>query len=437
MGLHAKDWPMARKAACLPKGTRISDYVTLGVLTATVPGELIDAVLSDTGKQSRRYRQLPARLMVYYVMALVLFAQASYGEVLRCLLEGVRWLHLKGESTALAGKSAITKARSRLGIAPLGDLCERVARPLAEPGLPGAWYRGRRLVSLDGTTILVPDEPELTGTGAALRAAVQFAGSRRLPAGPAARPDGKRHARDLRRRDRPLRHQRGRAGPAAAGAAAARHAVPGLSRKHACADGVRRSYASLRADRGFVGFELWRTARAPGADLLWRVKSNQKFPCRRRLPDGSSLSRLRPSSGPHRRQRAVVVRVIEYRLDGVPDAEPLYRLITSLLDPESAPAAELAALYHERWEEEGAFAELKVTLPGRQLMLRSRRADLAEQELYALLLVHLALRGLMVQASRQGGCDPDTLSFIHTVRVVRRHLPFHAAFSPSAAPTHG
>ena len=181
-----------------------------------------------------------------------------------------------------------------------------------------------------------------------------------------------------------------------------------------------------------------------GADLLWRVKSNQKFPCDKRLPDGSFLSCLRPSSGPHRRAHAVVVRVIEYRLNGVPDAEPLYRLITSRLDPESAPAAELAALYHERWEEEGAFAELKVTLPGGQLMLRSRRADLAEQELYALRLVHLALRGLMVQASRQGGCDPDTLSFIHTVRVVRRHLPFHAAFllalpfgSPSAAPTHG
>src|SRR4051812_10457667 len=152
---------MARKAACLPKGTRISDYVTLGGLTATGPGDLIDAVLSDTGKQSQRYRQLPARLVIYYVMALVLFAQASYGEVLRCLLEGVRWLHLKGESTALASKSALTKARIRLGVAPLKELYERVARPLAEPGLAGAFYRGLRLVSLDGTTILVPDEPEL------------------------------------------------------------------------------------------------------------------------------------------------------------------------------------------------------------------------------------------------------------------------------------
>jgi hypothetical protein len=82
---------MSRKPACLPPGTRISDLVTLGVLTTMVPGELIDGVLADTGRQSRRYRQLPARLMVYYVMALALYAQASYGEVLRCLLEGLRW----------------------------------------------------------------------------------------------------------------------------------------------------------------------------------------------------------------------------------------------------------------------------------------------------------------------------------------------------------
>ena len=405
---------MAGKTACLPKGTRISDYVTLGVLTTTVPGELIDAVLSDTGKQSRRYRQLPARLVVYYVMALVLFAQASYGEVLRCLLEGVRWLHLKGESTALASKSAITKARIRLGVAPLKELYERVARPLAEPGLAGAFYRGLRLVSLDGTTILVPDEPELErrfGRPSSSRGPGAFPQARLL-----ALMESGTHA--------------------IFAAAIGRYDTSEVALAPPLLERLRPGMLCL-ADRGFVGFDLWQAARAPGADLLWRVRSNQRFPCHRRLADGSYLSRLRPSSGPHRRERAVVVRVIEYRLDDVPDAEPLYRLITSLLDPESAPAAELAALYHERWEEEGAFAELKVTLPGRQLMLRSRRADLAEQELYALLLVHLALRGLMVPARRQGGCDPDTLSFIHTVRVVRRHLPFHAAFSPSAAPTHG
>ena len=124
---------MARTPARLPSGARLSDHVTLGVLTATVPAGLIDAVLADTGRQSRRQRRLPARLVVYYVMALALYAQASYGEVLRCLLEGVRWLRLAGADPALAGKSAITRARARLGADPLRELFARVARPLAAP----------------------------------------------------------------------------------------------------------------------------------------------------------------------------------------------------------------------------------------------------------------------------------------------------------------
>ena len=152
---------MPRVPASLPSGARISDYVTLGVLATTVTGELVDAVLAATGRESQRQRQLPARFVVYYVMALALYAQASYGEVLRCLLEGVRWLRLGGADVALASKSAITRARIRLGAAPLKELFARVARPLAEPGLPGAWFRGRRLVSLDGTTIDLPDTPEL------------------------------------------------------------------------------------------------------------------------------------------------------------------------------------------------------------------------------------------------------------------------------------
>ncbi len=188
------------------------------------------------------------------------------------------------------------------------------------------------------------------------------------------------------------------------------------------------------ADRAFVSFELWRTATASGADLLWRVRKNQVLPCHERLPDGSYVSRLYASPKQRRHDAdGVPVRVIDYQLEGVPGAEPLYRLVTTLLDPEAAPAVELAALYHERWESEGTFAEIKVTLPGQRLQLRSRRADLVEQELYGLLLVHFALRQLMHEASCQAGCDPDTLSFIHTVRIVRRHLPFHAAFSPSTA----
>jgi Insertion element 4 transposase N-terminal/Transposase DDE domain/Transposase domain (DUF772) len=405
---------MARTPARLPNGTRIGDHVTLGVLTATIPAALIDAVLADTGRQSRRQRQLPARLMVYYVIALALYVQASYGEVLRCLLEGLRWLRLAGTDPDLADKSAITRARTRLGADPLKQLFARVARPCAEPETPGAWYRGRRLVSLDGTTIDLPDAPALDerfGRPAASRGASSFPQLRLLTL-----TETGTHA--------------------IFAAAFARYAVSEVRLAPELLPQLQPGMLCL-ADRAFVGFELWRAATAPGVDLLWRVRKNQRLPCRQRLPDGSYLSCLYASPTPRRHDTGgLTIRVIDYRLEGVPGAEPLYRLITTLLDPAEAPAAELAALYHERWESEGTFAELKVSLPGQRLMLRSRRADLAEQELYGLLLAHFALRRLMHEASRQAGCDPDTLSFIHAVRIVRRHLPFHAAFSPAPAAAH-
>jgi hypothetical protein len=404
---------MPRKPNCLPSGARLSDYISLGVLTNTVSGELIDAVLAETGRQSARQRQLPARLVVYYVLALSLYAQASYGEVLRCLVEGVRWLR-RGGTVAIAGKSAITKARIRLGVAPLRALFGRLAQPIADPGLPGCWYRDRRLVSLDGTTVDLPDEPELVehfGRPAASRGISSFPQLRLLTLA--------------------------ETGTHAIFAAAFAPCTTGeVTLASSLLDRLRPGMLCL-ADRAFVGFDPWQRASATGADLLWRVRANQLLPCRRRLPDGSYLSCLYVSAK-HRRHAigGLPVRVIEYRLDGIPGADPLYRLVTTLQDPAEAPASELAALYHERWEAEGTFAELKVALPGRRLMLRSRRVDLTEQELYGLLLVHLALRRLIAEASRHAGCDPDTLSFIHAVRVVRRHLPFHAALSPSEAPTH-
>jgi Insertion element 4 transposase N-terminal/Transposase DDE domain len=406
---------MARTAARLPDGTRISDHVTLGVLTTTVPAALIDAVLAETGRQSQRYRRLPARLVVYYVMALALYAQASYSEVLRCLVEGVRWLRLSGTDPALADKSAICRARTRLGPAPLKALFARIAAPFATPDTPGAWYGGRRLVSLDGTTIDLPDTPDLAerfGRPAASRGKTGFPQLRLLTLA-----ETGTHALFAVALDRYTTSEVGLAPPLLA------RLQPGML---------------CLADRAFAGFELWRTAAASGADLLWRVRRNQVLPCCERLPDGSYLSRLYASPKQRRHEEGgQVVRVIDYRLEGIGDAEPLYRLVTTLLDPVAAPAPELAALYHERWESESTFAELKVTLPGERLMLRSRRADLVEQELYGLLLVHFALRRLMHEASQRAGCDPDHLSFVHAVRIVRRHLPFHAAFSPSATPAHG
>ncbi len=150
------------------------------------------------------------------------------------------------------------------------------------------------------------------------------------------------------------------------------------------------------------------------------------------LPDGSYLTTIYPSEKDRRyRTKGVRVRVIAYRLEGVADAEPLYRLVTTILDPARAPAAELAALYHERWEIERALAELKTHLRGTRVVLRSKIPELVRQEFWGLLLAHFAVRGLMHEAALRADEDPDRLSFLHAVRVVRRKLPRFAALPPS------
>ena len=150
----------------------------------------------------------------------------------------------------------------------------------------------------------------------------------------------------------------------------------------------------------------------------------------RRLPDGSYLSRIYPSQSAWRRKTGgVAVRVIDYRLQG--DAEPIYRLVTTILDHEAAPAHELAALYHERWEIETALDELKTHLRGARIVLRSKTPDLVRQEFYGLMMAHFAIRSLIHEAALKAGEDPDRLSFLHAVRVVRRKLPAAVAIPPS------
>jgi hypothetical protein len=186
------------------------------------------------------------------------------------------------------------------------------------------------------------------------------------------------------------------------------------------------------ADRNFFGYALWDQARATGADLLWRVKTQIRLPCEQRLSDGSYLSRIYPSEKDRRHKtNSIKVRVIDYQL-GVEDAEPLYRLVTTILDHEQAPATELAALYHERWEIETALDELKTHLRGADIVLRSKTPDLVRQEFYGLMMAHFAIRGLMHEAALKADVDPDRLSFLHAVRVVRRKLGGFAAVPPSA-----
>jgi hypothetical protein len=399
---------MARTAASLPAGSRITDHISLGVIAKAFPPETVRAVLAATGTASRRQRDLPAHVVVYYVIALALYMQSSTREVLRCLLEGVQWLLGPAATVKVVGKSGISQARTRLGWQPLQQLHDAVVHPIAVPATRGAWYRRWRLVSLDGSTLDVADQTEnerAFGRPAASRGQSAFPQLRFV-----ALVENGTHVLF---------------GTHCAGVATGETTL---------AEGVLRSLRAgmlCLADRLFYGYVLWTRAAATGADLLWRIKKNTRLPCEQRLPDGSYLSRIYPTTKDQRHGRqGVRVRVVEYQLEGMPGAEPLYRLLTTLLDPAAAPAAELAGLYHERWEIETALDELKTHLRGARIVLRSKTPALVKQEFYGLLLAHFAVRGLMHEAALQAGEDPDRLSFLHAVRVVRRQIARFAAIPP-------
>jgi hypothetical protein len=399
---------MAGIPAGLPAGVRLSDHISLGVIARAFPPDRVRQILAETGKASERERDLPAQVVVYYAIALALYMGSSTREVLRCLLEGLRWLW-GAEAVKVAGKSGISQARSRLGEAPLRQLYEQVVRPIAARASKGAWYRNWRLVSLDGSCLDVADTE-------ANRAAFGLPGASR---GASAFPQ-LRFVALVENGTHVL-----------FGARLGGYAEGETTLAQAVLAALRPGMLCL-ADRQFFGHALWRAATATGADLLWRVKHNLRLPREAVLADGSYLTTICPSDK-DRRHRAggVRVRVVEYRLQGIADAEPLYRLVTTILDPAQAPAAELAALYHERWEIEGALAELKTQLRGARVVLRSKTPELVRQECWGLLLAHFAVRGLMHEAALRADEDPDRLSFSHAVRVVRRKVPLFAALPPS------
>jgi hypothetical protein len=401
---------MARTVASLPAGSRITDYISLGVIAKFFPLEKVREVLAETKRASVRERDLPAHVVVYYVIALALYMRSSTREVLRCLLEGVQWLLDPSVGIKVAGKSGISQARSRLGAEPLRRLYGSLVGPIAEKRTQGAWYRDWRLVSLDGSSLDVADTEEnekIFGRPGASRGESAFPKLRFV-----ALLENGTHVLWA-----------AHMGPFATDEITlARKVVPALRQGMLCL-----------ADRFFPGYDLWQTAAQTGADLLWRVRQNARLDVDQRLPDGSYLSQIYASTSDRRNQRkGIVVRVVDYRLDNVPGSEPLYRLITTILDPKQAPAKELAALYHERWEIETSLDELKTHLRGAQIVLRSKTPELVEQEFWGLLLAHFAIRGLMHEAALKADEDPDRLSFLHAVRVVQRRLAGYAAIPPSA-----
>jgi hypothetical protein len=319
------------KPAVMP---RLSDRIAIGVLTRTFPPELVDRVITQTGRAEQRQRLLPARVVLYYTLAMCLFAQVGYEEVMRVLVEGLAWARRWQGRWQVPDKSSIARARARLG----RRRCGRCS-PRSPSRWPPARRRGRGIGGGGWSRWTAPPwtcrtRPPTWRRSAGPQAAAGRGRSRRC----AWWAGGVRHPRGRGRG-----HGRAAPGRGLAGASLGRSLGPGML---------------LLVDQGLCGLERWRTFHATRAELVWRCRQDVTLEVLEVFEDGSWRSELGQSQPKHKR---VAVRVIDYRLDdpGRPGEPQGYRLITTIADPERAPAAELPALYRQRWEMETALDELK------------------------------------------------------------------------------
>jgi Insertion element 4 transposase N-terminal/Transposase DDE domain len=405
---------MARTKAMLGTGARLADYLSASLLARVVPAGVVNEVLDAHGRNSQRLRSFPAIVGVYYTIALSLYPEAAYEEVFAAVAQGLAWA-AGASQPARVSKVSISLARSKIGAAPLQELVRRCCVPMAEERVhPQAFYKGLRLVAIDGSHFELPDEADN-------EAYFGRPGSRTGIAG---------YPQAL----------------CAVLVECTTHAILGAnvgpyraSEWAVC----QPLLASLRmgmlcmADRGFSGYEHWSQAQATGAQLLWRCAANRVLPRHKELPDGSYLSAIMPTgvSKAQAQERAIVVRVIEYALPGLAESEPRYRLLTTLLDPAQAAALELAALYHQRWQVEQVFDELKTHLLQSRRVLRSKTAELVRQEFYGWVLAHYAVRWLLHQGASRHRIPPENLSFASHVQLLRREQAPSGAFPPNETQT--
>jgi hypothetical protein len=407
-----------------PPGGRLTDHISLGVLSAAFSRDLIEEVLGVTGRREKRSRLLPAHVMVRYVIALGLFFGQAYEEVMRQMTGTLQSLGSWDQGWKVPSTSAITQARQRLGAEPLRELFHRAAVPAADLGTTGAWLRGRRLMAIDGTSFDVPDT------------AANVAAFGRKGSGPKASAFPKLQVVSL-----------SECGTHAQVAAAMGSCRTGERELAARLAGPAEEDMLITADAGFYSWQLWDLYAGTGAALCWRAGASVALPLVRRLADGSYLALIFAPDTTARRKAALlaaarageqvgadlarIVRAAEYTVPdrGAEDSE-LICVITTLLDPAELTAAEMAFAYHQRWEHESGLDEIKTHLRAAGGILRSQSPDLVEQEMWGLLLAHYAIRDLMCRAADQAGHDPDRVSFLRAVRVVRRQIDEPAAFPP-------
>ena len=396
--------------------------MALGVLSSVIHRDIVDDAIRDSGKREARSRLLPAHVVVYYVLALNLFFGEAYEEVMRQLVNGLRFLGNWRDYWTVPSTSAISQARTRLGEAPLKLLFERIAVPMARPGTRGAWFHGLRLMALDGLVLDVPATPandEAFGRSGNDTATSQFPQVRLVALGEC----GTHAVVD-----------------AAMGGI-------GTGEQPLAEELIARFTPGtlVLADRNFYSYQAWQQACATGAALLWRVSASLTLPILEALPDGSYRSVvINPKIRGRRREallaaaaagaeldpaQAIPVRVVEYTIENRGSGE-LFCLITTLPGHEFAPAVELAQAYSQRWEIELCFDEIEIHQTGQHRVLRSKTPDLVKQEIWSLLLTHYAIRHVMKDAADTAGTDPDDLSFIRSYRAIRRQVSNQAGFSP-------
>ncbi|WP_370270269.1 IS4 family transposase [Streptomyces sp. V4I8] len=343
----------------------LSDRVRLGLLTRWVTPALVDEVLGGCRKRDRRPGALPAGFTVYFTLALALFHQDSYDDVAENLTGAIA-----GMGEHIPNRASFTRARERLGPEVLEMLFRRLAGPLAPPGLAGSFWRGMRLAAVDGFLLDVPDNE-------ANRHA--FGG----PKDSRGKPGGFPQVRVVTLTE--------------TGTHAAIDArvggFNGGERDLAVAMAASADGMLVIMDRGFPGVELWKAYTTAGAHLLLRARSCVARRPVQRLPDGTYLARMNLGGQKGAHPGGVLVRVIEYRVDG----GEVIRLLTDLFDTDTYPADELAALYHERWEAESSYRQLKTFQRGRQEVLRSADPALVRQEVWAHLIVHYCLTGIIMR----------------------------------------
>jgi hypothetical protein len=401
--------------------TRLTDFVSIGVLAKVFRRDLIEEIIAETDTREKRSRLLPAHLVVYYVLALAVFFGEGYDEVMRKLVGGLRFLKNWDRDWNVPSTSAISQARARLGEAPLKALFERVAVPMARRGTRGAWLRDWRVMAIDGVVIDMPDTPANNAEY------VHSSGGKGSGAFPAMRI----------------------VALAECGTHAIIDAALGTwtTGERTLAEQVLRSLDPgmlMLADRGYYSYDLWEKACETGAALVFRVAGNVNLSMFERYPDGSYRSVLLPprTQSTVRKLAArrgdpsvleaagTACRVVEYTLENRGDPTEVIRLITSVLDWEQAPAHELAALYHDRWEIELSFREIEIHQVGHPRVLRSKSPEMVRQEVWGIFLAHYAIRHLMHEAADTADVDPDRLSFLRSLQIIRRQITGQADFSP-------